>query len=218
MTGVEKAVRDAIRFGLMVSDGEYGHAKEMGLAQIRAYKNRELAGLNHAIETAQETGNQYLVDELTELKSEQDLTGTSRLVAFADRFDRAVSRLEAEQQNTEGVFITFRDVEETAPESDYVDPETVSEEASVEVVAQKCYREHHGGVTIESEYPMVALNGYTVCTGPDKHYDSASCVCYHEIARILYEYETGATEDWVLSDQTAIGIESQDNIQQIEIE
>lgn len=191
MTGVERAVRNAIRHGLSVSGGDYETAKSMALSEIRKHINRDMAGIEQAIQAAKSTENHFLLEELQEVKQNYEAEVRTREEDFIQRFNQATERVNSET----GEFIRVVNTSShSAPESDFIQPEEITDNPEVTKVAQKCYRDTSGEVSVESEHPMVEVGVHTICTGPDKHYNPDSPLCYHEIAEIILSFEEGTME------------------------
>ena len=117
---------------------------------------------------------------------------------FGDRLNRASKRLEnAERNDGTGVEIEFTDGAGEDPEikNDGRPIEQIlPDDADAEVAAVARKIEYgYRGETVESEYPLVMVGQYPVCTCPDRHFNRRQGgTCYHEIA---HDFRAGQRED-----------------------
>lgn len=127
-------------------------------------------------------------DRVAEPTSRQlDHEGAAREMSaeFDDRLARAEERLsnaEDERPGTEGVEVFFNVAEFSNDGRPIGELLPAGEEAEVAAVVQKVAYSYNGP-QVESEYPLVKIGNYAVCTCPDRHYNRRDGgTCYHELA------------------------------------
>lgn len=175
-------------------DTEDGYTYEPSIAEqgIRSLVQKA-AQRDYSRRQIQRAVKEMLQDQRVAKPTEQQLDheGAARemSVAFDDRLAQAEKRLnnaEKEQPGTTGVEVFFDHVDEGRISNDgrpIGELLPAGDEAEVAAIVQKVTYSYNNGPQVESEYPLVMVGEYPVCTCPDRHYNRRDGgTCYHELA------------------------------------